>query len=85
MHSTFSYATYLVIFLISLIVSIGCSSNKEVIEQPEQQYYELAQRRMNAKNYFAAIQSLEMIETRYPFGRFAEQAQAELILSLIHI
>ena len=66
-------------FLFSLIVSIGCSSNKEVIEQPEQQYYELAQRRMNAKNYFAAIQSLEMIETRYPFGRFAEQAQAELI------
>ena len=50
-----------------------------MIEQPEQQYYELAQRRMNAKNYFAAIQSLEMIETRYPFGRFAEQAQAELI------
>lgn len=79
MHSTFSYATYLIIFLISLIVSIGCSSNKEVIEQPEQQYYELAQRRMNAKNYFAAIQALEMIETRYPFGRFAEQAQAELI------
>ena len=35
----------------------------------------------NAKNYFAAIQSLEMIETRYPFGKYAEQAQAELIFA----
>ena len=62
-----------------LIVSTGCSSDGKVIEQPEQQYYEIAQSRMKASNYFSAIEALEMIVTRYPFGRYAEQAQSELI------
>ena len=38
-----------------------------------------AQKRMNAKNYYGAIESLEAIENRYPFGKYAEQAQVELI------
>ena len=71
--------------LASFVVFTGCSSDGPVIEQPEQQYYEIAQSRMRAKNYFSAIDALEMIVTRYPFGRYAEQAQSELILSLIHI
>ena len=62
-----------------LIVFTGCSSDGKVIEQPEQQYYEIAQSRMKASNYFSAIEALEMIVTRYPFGRYAEQAQSELI------
>ena len=48
------------------------------MEQPEQIYYDLAQRRMNANNYFSAIEALQAIETNYPFGRYAEQAQSEL-------
>ena len=62
-----------------LTVFTGCSSDGKIIEQPEQQYYEIAQSRMKASNYFSAIEALEMIVTRYPFGRYAEQAQAELI------
>ena len=65
--------------LASFFVFTGCSSDGPVIEQPEQQYYEIAQSRMRAKNYFSAIDALEMIVTRYPFGRYAEQAQSELI------
>jgi outer membrane protein assembly factor BamD len=34
---------------------------------------------MSSKNFFGAIESLEAIETRYPFGKYAEQAQVELI------
>ena len=49
------------------------------MEQPEQIYYDLAQRRMKANNYFSAIEALQAIETNYPFGRYAEQAQSELI------
>tara|TARA_B000000532_G_scaffold74822_1_gene59705 strand:+ start:323 stop:1144 length:822 start_codon:yes stop_codon:yes gene_type:complete len=67
------------VILALLIVFIGCSSDGKVIEQPEQQYYEIAQSRMKASNYFSAIEALEMIVTRYPFGRYAEQAQSELI------
>ena len=65
--------------LASLFVFTGCTSDGQVIEQPEQQYYNIAQSRMRAKNYFSAIEALEMIVTRYPFGRYAEQAQSELI------
>jgi outer membrane protein assembly factor BamD len=58
---------------------VGCNSDGPEIEQPEKIYYDQAQRRINSKNYFGAIESLEAIETRYPFGKYAEQAQVELI------
>ena len=69
-------------FILLPIVSvfmISCNSDGPEIEQPEKIYYDQAQRRMAAKNYFGAIESLEAIETRYPFGKYAEQAQVELI------
>ena len=70
-------------FLLSLpIVAfflVSCNSDGPEIEQPEKIYYEQAQRRMAAKNFFGAIESLEAIETMYPFGKYAEQAQVELI------
>ena len=61
------------------IILVGCKSDGEVIEQPEKIYYDQAQFRMNNRNFFGAIESLEAIETRYPFGKYAEQAQVELI------
>ncbi|MDA9033331.1 outer membrane protein assembly factor BamD [Gammaproteobacteria bacterium] len=70
------FATYLIIVT---SVLAGCSSDGPEIEQPEKVYYDLAQRRIESKNYIAAIESLQAIETRYPFGRYAEQAQVELI------
>mgnify|MGYP000309220148 FL=1 len=72
----FFFATYLIIVT---SVLAGCSSDGPEIEQPEKVYYDLAQRRIESRNYIAAIESLQAIETRYPFGRYAEQAQVELI------
>jgi outer membrane protein assembly factor BamD len=66
----------------TLIVStliISCNSDGPEIEQPEKIYYDLAQKRMLNQNYIGAIESLEAIESKYPFGRYAEQAQVELI------
>ena len=34
---------------------------------------------MESGNYFGAIEALEAIDNRYPFGKYAEQAQVELI------
>ena len=58
---------------------VSCNSDGPEIEQPEKIYYDQAQKRMSSKNFFGAIESLEAIETRYPFGKYAEQAQVELI------
>ncbi len=41
--------------------------------------YQLAQDRINAKNYSGAVESLSRIERFYPFGVYAEQARADLI------
>tara|TARA_B100001113_G_scaffold351319_1_gene350157 strand:+ start:3196 stop:3978 length:783 start_codon:yes stop_codon:yes gene_type:complete len=65
-------------FIISSVL-MSCNSDGPEVEQPEKIYYDQAQRRMTAKNFYGAIESLEAIETRYPFGKYAEQAQVELI------
>ena len=69
------------IFSLSIVAffMVGCNSDGPEIEQPEKIYYDQAQRRMASKNFIGAIESLEAIESRYPFGKYAEQAQIELI------
>lgn len=41
--------------------------------------YEEAQRSLRNTNFDLAVRSLQMLESRYPFGKYAEQAQLELI------
>ena len=74
-HLRFNIATAIIL---PLLIT-GCNSDAPVMERPEKVYYDTAQRRMKANNFFSAIESLEAIEARYPFGRYAEQAQSELI------
>lgn len=59
----------------------GCAGNKEEVdpEQTEREFYESAQRSLRSGNYEAAIQKLQLLEARFPFGRFAEQAQLEIV------
>ena len=70
---------FLFCFPIVAFFLVSCNSEGAEIEQPEKIYYDQAQRRMASKNFFGAIESLEAIETMYPFGKYAEQAQVELI------
>ncbi len=79
MKNKINYHKYNILLLFISAVLVGCSSDGPEIEQPEKIYYDQAQKRMNAKNYYGAIESLEAIENRYPFGVYAEQAQVELI------
>jgi outer membrane protein assembly factor BamD len=46
---------------------------------PEQQLYQEAMRAMDESNYDIAIEKLQLLESRYPFGRYSEQVQLELI------
>lgn len=45
----------------------------------EQQIYQEAQRYQRSENFDLAVRTLQLLESRYPFGRYAEQAQLELI------
>ena len=68
------------IFIVSIMIS-SCSSNEEMPDERllEKELYDQAQFRLKDGSYSTAIRSLEALESRFPFGRYAEQAQAELI------
>lgn len=69
----------LMVLPLTIAFLFSCQSDSEEVERPEKIYYDQAQRRMSSGNYMGAIESLETIESRYPFGKYAEQAQVELI------
>lgn len=48
-------------------------------DKTEEQYYEEARDQLDRSNFTRAIETLNELESRYPFGRYAEQAQLELI------
>lgn len=60
---------------------VGCASSEEAPNERllEKELYDQAQTRLSSENFATAIISLETLESRFPFGRYAEQSQAELI------
>lgn len=70
--------------LVFLCVALsGCfwfgGKDDAALEQGEQSLYEAAQRALRGSNFEQAIKNLQLLEARYPFGPYAEQAQLELI------
>ena len=68
----------------SMIPFIGKDKDKKDFEQEdlnatEQLLYRNSQRSLRAGNYASAIEALQRLEARFPFGRYAEQAQLEII------
>ena len=72
-------------FLVSSCAFFGSGKNKgnstqeEDVISGEQTLYEKAQLSLLVGNYVDAISRLELLESHFPFGRYAEQAQLELI------
>jgi outer membrane protein assembly factor BamD len=57
----------------------GHDKEEEDQKTSEQALYRSAQGSLRSGNYRDAIQKLQKLEARFPFGRYAEQAQLELI------
>lgn len=72
-----------VLLLALLLLLGGCSWFNDEDEVPpdegERALYEAAQKNLRASNFDLAIKNLQLLEARYPFGPYAEQAQLELI------
>ena len=81
-RSIFSLANLALVAVITLALN-GCSSlhndDIKIDDDGEQQIYSNAQRHLENKKFDMAILALQLLENRYPFGRYAEQAQLELI------
>jgi len=58
----------------------GCSSEEEVPQETsEQLLYDSIQGNIKTENFSMAVRNLQLLESRYPFGPYAEQAQLEII------
>lgn len=70
----------LTIILTSLLILNACSSQDEQTKHStEKEFYEAAQQQLNSSRWELAIENLQALETNFPFGTYAEQAQLELI------
>ncbi len=69
--------------ILAAFILTACASKEplEPVESTEQAYYSGAKKSLKANNYTEAVELLEELESRYPFGRFAEQAQLDLIFA----
>ena len=74
---------YITTILLSLALLTGCSKDEveDDLEATELAYYTSAQDSLRAGNYAGAIQKLQLLESRFPFGRYAEQAQLEIVFA----
>ena len=58
----------------------GCSSTKpKVPDEPPETLYQKARLKLDAGNYVNAIELLEALDSRYPFGAYSNQVQLDLI------
>ena len=75
------YSNLFFVFLLIFFVSCATQKKEEPITpaMQEKKIYDQAQERIKSRNYSMAIDALESLERRFPFGKYAEQAQAELI------
>lgn len=67
-------------FAVLLVAGCGLfSGNKDPKEQwTVEQYYEEAKDNMDAGSWQAAVKSFEALQARYPYGRYAQQAQLNI-------
>src|SRR5258706_4345180 len=70
-----------VLALLAALVVLGCSSLSEKDDTAgwsAQRLYGEAKDEMNSRNWEKAIKYLEKLEARYPYGRYAQQAQLDV-------
>jgi outer membrane protein assembly factor BamD len=67
--------------LVPLFFIGGCSSDAPTqdAETTELRLYESARSSMRSGNFQDAVSKLQLLESRFPFGRFAQQSQLEIV------
>lgn len=78
----------LMLLILSLSLTTGCSwlgwgveeqTEEDSAGLTEKDFYERIQTSLNASNWTVAISNLQLLESQFPFGKYAEQGQLELI------
>lgn len=68
--------------LLSVALLAGCSSSDNIVPDiPPAELYSEAQRSLQNGDWSSAIEKLEALDSRYPFGAYSEQVQLDLIFA----
>jgi outer membrane protein assembly factor BamD len=70
------------IIITLLLALLGACSSDEVVQDAnatELRFYTAASNSLQSGNYQDAVAKLQLLEARFPFGRFAQQAQLEIV------
>jgi outer membrane protein assembly factor BamD len=69
-------------FVLLLLVATAVSGCGSILDETKdwtaERFYQEAKDRLNAGNYDESIKLFEQLQGRYPYGRYAEQAQLEI-------
>ena len=77
-----------ILLIASFSLMSGCSwlgwgddetSEDETSGYTEKDFYEKIQNSLNSGNWSVAVNNLQLLESQFPFGKYAEQGQLELI------
>lgn len=81
MMNTLRFMSRIAAFACCSLLLFGCASSKKEFGEglPEKEVYDRAISSINKNNYPTAIEYLQLLEARFPFSAFADQAQLELI------
>lgn len=68
------------LMIVIAVFLAACASDQEKSDElTEKQIYDEAQRYLESGNFSLAVKNLQLLESRFPFGPYAEQAQLEII------
>ncbi|MFC3284182.1 outer membrane protein assembly factor BamD [Litchfieldella rifensis] len=83
----FTSGTRLGAFVLAAALLAGCASNGEsdVPQLAENELYQEARSALDRGSYSTAVDRLEALDTRFPFGEHAEQVQLELIYAYYQV
>lgn len=68
-------------FLAVLVSLVGCAGMSKQTSDTETGYYEAAQQYLDKRNYTMAIEKLESLQSRFPFGRYADASSLDLMFA----
>ena len=77
MHNIMLRIRFLVPFLILLLHGCASLTQDETANWTAEEFYNEAKDELNSGNYESAIDLFSKLEARYPYGRYAQQAQLE--------
>lgn len=67
------------LILTALLTLAGCASTPDTAELTEAEHYRQAHETLEKDAFLAAIEELEEVRSRFPYGEYAEQVQMDLI------